>query len=101
VYRLLSFPGPEGDEARIILKEIRSQQQPFRLSSPHGKTPDSTRKGDKMTSGTPLMSALFSPWKRFSYGSSTDPSYHQDVNLDSEFADMPRDDSQMSVDSHL
>jgi hypothetical protein len=61
----------------------------------------SNRKADKMTLGTPVMSALFSPWKRFSYGSNSDPSTNQDVNLDSEFADMPRDDSQMSVDSRL
>mmetsp|Transcript_19560 Transcript_19560/g.21229 ORF Transcript_19560/g.21229 Transcript_19560/m.21229 type:complete len:268 (-) Transcript_19560:1354-2157(-) len=63
--RLLNFNGPEGDEARILLKDLRTQfkSQPFEKRTPRS---DSNH-ADGI--GATTVSPLFSPWKRFNHGS--------------------------------
>lgn len=63
----MSFTGPEGDEARIILKQLRSEQQSKSLLE--ASTIPSTEKKNKSREMQSSVSPLFSPWKRFTHGS--------------------------------
>jgi len=72
--RLLSFTGPEGDEARMMLKELRSKQS-FTMTSSNSNEGNITTGVDSPLRHTtniskhllnPTISPLFSPWNRLS-----------------------------------
>ena len=58
---MLSFTGPEGDEARIMLKDLRTNHQEPSFSFQSSKKKEKSNFGDRSE-----ISPIFSPWKRYS-----------------------------------
>ena len=119
--RLLSFTGPEGDEARIMLKDLRTNHQEPSFSMHSGSLKNENE------------SPAFSPWKRYnrqensllqsaqplssirnprreSLGSNIDPfdrflsedaepDQHDEISQERSGFQFSRDDSRMSVES--
>ncbi len=101
----MSFAGPEGDEARVVLKELRIEQQSKSVleetvedvatvqSVPSTEKKKATNRSNDAFS----ISPLFSPWKRLSHDSG---SHHHSQRRSAGRVDRESTGSAMSRQSH-